>query len=232
MPSGLGVGVFGTASTVSSPQSYSFLNTSGTILYVVIGLGVNTGGTTAFGTVTYGGITMTNVFEATTVSGASRIGLFRLTNPPLGTNTVQYSFSMTPAGANHTAAWSGAISWRNVDLANPEVQSAGVADSDAFAVAGISGVLAVNATLGFAGAGSDFISASGGTQTFIGNIVASNQLGNGIAAYQQGAVNFVTHAFDITTADSWVAGVVELRAATALEPTDYSKFPKFRLRRR
>lgn len=207
MASNVGFGVSGPPPT--SPQTFSFTNTAGTVLYLILILGVNSGGTTAFGAVTYNGVAMTLILEQTTASGASRIGVFRLLNPATGSNTVSVGF--TESGSPNYAVVSGCISFSGNDATTPEVQTAGANGSSATASASLSGVVAGNISFAGAAAGSD-MTAQTQTLSWAKNVNGLSQAGNGRSS-RSASSGSVTHSFTISLSDSWITAVIEVAAA-------------------
>lgn len=115
MPSNLGVGQDG---ATGGTLSFAFVNTAGTLLIAIVGVGAPTTDATDIGAVTYGGQTMTNLLEISTSgspTASGRMALYYLVNPPIGSNT----FSMVWTGGSGTcSSWGGLISYTGADLVN------------------------------------------------------------------------------------------------------------------
>lgn len=214
MASNVGFGVAGLSpNPPATPQTFSFTNAAGTVLYLFVILSVNTGGTTSFGTVSYNSVSMANIVNQTTASGASRIGVFRLLSPDTGANTISIAHTTVPGGANQSAIEAGCISFTGNDMTTPEIQSSGSNGSSTTAAASLSGVTAGNITICGAGAGSS-MSAQTQTLSWSNNVQATSQAGNGRASRSVSSGS-VTHSFTISSSDSWATAIVEVAAAGA-----------------
>lgn len=209
MAANAGFGV-DTPGAPASPQTFSFTNTAGTILYVCVGLGIGSAGTMTFGAVTYAGVAMTNVAQTSTGGGATggQIAWFRLLSPATGSNTVSiaFTFSGTP-----DEIMAGCISFTGNDLTMPEAQTGINHGSGTTASLVLAGVLAGNISIVGAGAGS---SMSGQSQTlsWSNNVSGATAMGNhrGSRSASSGSV---THNFTISASDSWATVGVEVAAA-------------------
>ena len=103
----------------TSPWTFSFTNTSGTVLYLAVMVGDNTSTVAA----TYNAVAMTSLGTTATVGGTSqKLQLFRLTSPATGANTFSITFT---AGAETVAA--GAISFTG-NNATPDTGTATTAN--------------------------------------------------------------------------------------------------------
>lgn len=202
---------FGVGSTPASPLTFSFTNTAGTVIYLIVGLGASGAGTATFGTVSYGGSAMTKVLEATTGGGATggKIGLFRLLSPATGSNTVSIAFTI--AGTSNAEVWAGATSFTGNDTSTPEAQTHSAQGSSATASDTLAGVTVGNVTLCGAGAGSD-LTAQSQTLSWAKNVDGATSLGNGRAS-RSASSGSVTHNFTISGSDSWATVIVEIKAA-------------------
>lgn len=211
MPTNTGQGAARNTTPFTSPVTFSFTNTAGTVLYLAAVLSVNSGGSTSWGTITYGGQAMTTVIDQTSANGSSRVGIFRLLNPPTGANTVSIGFSMTLDGVNNQCAWeAGCISFTGNDTTTPEVQSAGSNGSSTTASGSLSGVQSGNITIGLAGAGSS-MSTQTQTLSWAANENNLSTLGNGRLS-RSTSTGSVTHSFTISASDSWATALVEVAA--------------------
>lgn len=213
MASNVGFGADGDPAT---PQTFSFTNTSGTLLVLIIGLAVG-GGETAptFNTVSYGGQTMTSLLERTTSGGAtgSKIGLFYLLSPPTGSNTVSIAWTAN-SGDLVMTAWAGCTSFTG-NHATPFAQSTSASGSSATASGSLTGCTAGNMTICGAGAGSS-ISSNTQTLTWVNNVSESSSMGCGRAS-RAASSGTVTHSFTISASDSWATVIAEIAAASGAQ---------------
>lgn len=203
---------FGVASG-TSPQTFSFTNTAGTLLYFLSGVAGSGSVGLTLGATSYGGAAMTKVVEKNTgtVGNGGKVAIWRLLSPATGSNTV--SFAATATGSI-IHWWGGCISFTGNDMTTPEVQSSSGASAgvDGTTASGsLSGVASGNYTIAVAGAGS---SMSGQTQTltWAKNIADTSSAGNGRASVSTSSGS-VTHGFTISVSDSWAAAMIEVAAA-------------------
>lgn len=209
MASNVGAGAAG--NPITSPNTFSFTNTSGTVLYLAVGIGAS-GGTvsTTFGAVTYGGVAMTSIVERSPsgTSNGGRLGIFRLLNPPTGSNTV--SIAWTSSGSPFE--WfAGCISFTGNDATTPEAQSGSGQGSSATASLALTGVVAGNISVVVAGAGSS-MSAQTQTLSWAKNVDDFSAMGNGRCS-RSASSGSVTHSFTISSSDSWATCGVEVAAS-------------------
>lgn len=209
MPTNVGFGV-DTPGAPSSPQTFSFTNTAGTVLYVCVGLGIGSAGTMTITAVTYGGAAMTNVAQTSTGGGATggQIAWYRLLSPATGSNTVSISFTFSGTPDEIMA---GCISFTGNDTSTPEKQTGINHGSSSTAAITLAGVVAGNITIVGAGAGSS-MSAQTQTLSWSNNASGATAMGNhrGSRSASSGSV---THSFTISASDSWATTGVEVAAA-------------------
>lgn len=212
MASNVGFGVAGSPPT--SPQTFSFNNVAGSLLVALLGIGLPSGSPATFGTITYNGVTMTKLLEATTTGGANggKVALFYLLNPATGSQTLSYGFTTSSV----VEVWGGCTSFTGNDPVNPFVQSTSAQGTSAAAAATLSGVQSGNLTICGAGAGTA-MSAQTQTLTWAKNVDNSSSAGNGRAS-RSASTGSVTHSFTVGASDSWVAAIAEIAAATAVAP--------------
>jgi len=106
-----------TQNTTANPISWSHTTGTGSnrLLLVAIGVHKSTGAPTTVTSVTYGGVSLTQVTTAL-YDGSNpqvRTYIFQLTNPASGTNTITVNFQAT------TLAVAGAVTYSNVDQTTP-----------------------------------------------------------------------------------------------------------------
>lgn len=205
---------FGLATT-SSPQTFSFTNTAGTLLVAIIGVGVPGADTASISNVTYNGVALTQLVDRTTSGGAQggRIGLFYLLSPATGSNTLSFAFTFT--GIN-TSVWGGCISFTGNDSVTPFVQNTASNGSSATASVSLSGVAASSICVAGAGAGSDMTGQSQ-TLSWAKNVDGGSAMGNGRSS-RSASSGSVTHNFTISGSDLWATLIAEV-AAGATPPT-------------
>ena len=213
MPSNVGQGTSGTGT--GSPWTFSFTNAAGTVLYLLVGLGANSGQTCTLGAVSYGGVAMTSVVDTSVASGAGRVAVFRLLNPATGSNTVSIAF--TRSGGTNFGIWGGCISFTGNHASTPEVQSSGGAGTGSSASASLSGVASGNVVIAVAGSGSS-MSAQSKTLTWAKNVDDNTVSSNGRAS-RSVDTGSVTHSFTISASDSWGCSIVEVAAAAGAAAT-------------
>src|SRR5690242_6807712 len=111
-------GIAASATPQASPWSWSFTNTSGTVLYAEIQ--IDNGPVPSDVSVTYNGVAMTALGSVSANNNSKGfIGLFRLLNPATGSNM----FSVSWSGGSGTVS-GGAISFTGNDPFNPDNGSA------------------------------------------------------------------------------------------------------------
>lgn len=196
--------------TLPSPQTFSFNNRAGNLLILFAGIGVTSANTATFGTVSYGGVTMTSRLEATTSGGSTggRIGLFYLLNPPTGSNTVSIGFTT----ANVIEVWGGCTSYTGADPSDPFAQTPVASQGNSTTASGsLSNVAGGNLVIAGAGAGSSMTTQTQ-TLTWAANVDGGSSLGNGRASVSS-TLGSVTHQFTISATDSWATVIAEIKSA-------------------
>lgn len=196
----------------TTPQTFSFTNTAGTVLYLIVTLGCGGAETSSFGAVSYGGAAMTKIAEVTTSGGATggRVGLFRLLSPATGSNTVSIAYTYPSTASNSMSA--GCISFTGNNVTTPEAQAAGTnTGSSASASINLAGVAAGNITVAGFGGGTHFTTQSA-TLSWAKNNNDSSSLGNGRAA-RSASTGSVTQTATLAGSDSWASLMVEVAAA-------------------
>ena len=100
-------------------NSLSWAHTcSGSDLVLVVGVAIRRtfGGTVVTPTVTYNGVSMTQINTNNPVGTPNRVTMFRLVNPATGANTIAVDFS----DSSTYQAIGGGISLRNADISSPD----------------------------------------------------------------------------------------------------------------
>jgi hypothetical protein len=202
-------GVSGTAQT--SPWTWSFTNTAGTVLYVFVEW---SGSPTAI-TVTYGGASMTSLStRAANNNTSGLVGLYRKLTPLTGANNVVVTWT---GGAMDVTA--GAISFTGNDTVTPE--GTPVTGSDTGGTAStwsvsVTSTTSGNIVLASAVYGDPANSAiTGGSLAFRKELNGSAFTNNQTCQTVSSAGGTVTPAWTNTTATSWAAIAVEVKAASA-----------------
>lgn len=210
---------FGAGGDPTSPQTFSFTNAAGTLLVLIVGVGGSGGDAAAtFGTITYGGQTMTQLLEKTTSGGANggKIALYYLLSPPTGSNTVSLAWTYGGSTAGKSV-WAGCTSFSGNNGSSPFVQSTSGSGTGTTPTVALSGVAAGNITIAGAGGGST-LSAQSQTLTWVKNNDESSAMGNGRAS-RSASSGSVTHNFT-QASDSWASVIAEIAAAGS---TTYTK---------
>jgi len=212
MPSNVG---FSAGFSPSSPRTFSFTNTAGTVLYAFVGIGASSNGDiVTFGAVTYGGVSLTGLFEVqTTGTSGGKLGVYRLLSPPTGANTFSFAWSWSGTGGI-VDVWAGCISFTGNRTPVPEAQTHGVFGTSATASDTLTGVAAGSMVVACAGAGSS-MTAQTQTLDWAANVSPGDTLGNGRASLSSTAGS-VTHSYTISSADHWAVGIIEVAAAPDL----------------
>jgi hypothetical protein len=213
MTSNAGFGITQPGSGLASPQTFSFTNTAGTVLYMIVGFG-QPGASTAvtFGTVSYNSVSMTKIVETTTSGSTTggKIALYRLLTPATGANTVSIAFT-GDAGA-HPELWAGCISFTGNNTVTPEAQSGSSNGSSANPSITLTAVVSGNISVAGMGGGST-ITAQDKTLSWVSNVDEFTAMGNGRSS-RSAASGSVAHGFTMGS-DSWAAVAVEVAAAAS-----------------
>ena len=204
MPAGACV----TSST--SPWTWSFTNTAGTVLYVFISLD---GGTLPTTSVTYAGSSMTQLGNSRPSVNPGTIFLFRLTTPATGAN----NFVVTWNTGTQTAIGC-AISFTG-NAATPDSGTAvtnnyGGTTSSVLSLT-TSSTTAGNIVLQGACYGDAGVTTQTGTRSSIGQINSGSFCNNEVAQYQNSVTGSTTSSFTNTvTATSWATVGIEVHSAS------------------
>jgi hypothetical protein len=201
-------GVGRTNSSGASPDTWSFTNTSGNVLYVYV---MYQTGSLPITTVTYNGVAMTQLSLTQVGSGESGfIGLFRLSNPATGANNVNITWTF---GAG--LVLSGAISFLGAnatpDSGTATVNAWGGAGS-ATATVTVTGTTSGNFVIQGACYGNTGYSTQSGTRTFLIEVDSASFCRNLAAQYQSTPGGNITPTITTTNAgNSWVTSAIEVR---------------------
>lgn len=205
---------FGAGGSPASPQTFSFTNTAGTLLVLVVGIGAGGASTVTLGAVSYNDVPMTQLLEKSTAAGGvdgGKIALYYLLSPATGSNTVSFAYSVVGTAPD---VWAGAISFTGNDGSTPMVQSSSSASAGTpgtTATATLNSVASGNITVCGAGAGSS-MSAQTKTLSWAKNQSDADALGNGRCS-RSTSTGTVTHDFTISGSDSWATVIAEIAAA-------------------
>ena len=198
----------------NNPALYSFTNSGGTVLYLVVALGPDAGGSSSFGAVSYGGVAMTKLIDEPDPGSHGRVGLFRLLNPPTGANNFSIAFTLSgnTAPDSYTVT-AGAISFTGNDMVTPEKQTPTANGNSSAPSVTLTTVVAGNYT--FAGAGSGTHAATRTqTLTFDSTDDDLSTMGSLEGTVATGNTGTVIHNWNLNggASDSWAVVAVEVQA--------------------
>ena len=197
--------------STTSPWTWSFTNTAGTVLYVFISID---GGTVPTVTATYSAAAMTQLGSQTASGNPGTLFLFRKTLPATGAN----NFVVTWNTGTQTAIGC-ALSFTG-NNANPDDGAAmtnayGGTTSTVFTLS-TSPTTAGNIVIQGACYGDAGVTTQTGTRSSIGQINSGSFCNNDVVQYQNSVTGTTTTSFTNTvTPTSWATIGIEVRAASA-----------------
>jgi hypothetical protein len=202
------------AVTSAGPLTWTHVcGASATVLLVEVGVDSSADGSLTVSTPTYGGQAMAPVGSKVHTNGGTQgfIQLFKLVNPPTGSNSV----SVSVTGGTPGRLWGGSVSYSGAgDAVASGTPTTGSGTSPSMAIPSAS---SSNMVVGFLGNGSDSTTATAGTSRFNSTLtsVGFQACNNGAISDATGTGSNVTISWTQAT-DFWAVIGVEVQAgATA-----------------
>lgn len=208
--------------SATSPLSWSFTNTSGTLLIVGFDISAASGSGPSVSSVTYNGVSMTQLSNHCwkLVSGFDLdcVYLYYLTSPATGANTVSITFTY-PGSPTSLDSIGGAISFTGANLATPFGTPASADDGgtpSTPATVSVTGTASGDFVVSAMGAGNSWTTAvSPTTISALLNNSGNTAGDNLILAQQSTSGGSVTVSANITAADHWGIVGAEVMAASS-----------------
>lgn len=218
MASNIGFGASTAVSPLTSPQTFAFVNTAGTLMYIGIIWGNGSTTTVTPGTVSFNGVSATKISEYTTEGGTTnggRAAIYRLQSPATGSNTVSIAWTDNLGPGQNQSLEVAVITFTGENVATPEVQT--ILNSSTSSASGTSGnfasVAAGNITLVLFGGGEAF-SSPNKTTSALRNLNNSTASGNMLLT-RSNSTGVYAHTATLAAADRFVTIGIEVAASGA-----------------